>query len=555
MPRFCIFVNEDGEKCTKRSGFNMPGKSPEYCNDHKTDDMINTNNKRCNVRSCYFEAKYSKDGEKPTRCENHKLEDDVNTKNVELRCEKCSKRASFNFYDSDKAKFCGDHLLDGMVNFNHRNSICKFKDDYQSPDCTTRASFGYSWERKPVACRLHANIDMINLISKKCIYPSCNLIASFGDITISRNPTHCSIHKLENMIDVNHCCGVKDCYNKAKYGNYKKVAIRCEEHKEDHMLISRPEKKVIICSIDSCRKEAKYNFKTEDNVKYCNEHKEDNMCDITHKGSLCIVEDCIKRASFGIETISHCSNHKEEDMIDLVHSNSLCDHLSGCGTRATFGFKESNATKCSEHKLALMENKYAKMCKDCNVFQASFDKYTYCSHCFYNRYPEHEKSKFHKTKESKFMIPLREDIFKYLEHKELQNTSISLNKIIKGGNFKRRPDMLIELSDKNIVIEIDEDQHATYSYVCENRRIAEIFMDLNNKPLIIVRLNPDKYITNKVKHLSCFALNKKTRAFTLKKTEFENRYNKLLKEVKLCIDNTQEKEITEIKLFFDDYNE
>lgn len=115
--------------------------------------------------------------------------------------------------------------------------------------------------------------------------------------------------------------------------------------------------------------------------------------------------------------------------------------------------------------------------------------------------------------------------------------------------------MLIELEEKNIIIEIDEEQHCSYSYVCENRRIAEIFIDLNNKPLIIIRLNPDKYISNNVKHLSCFALNKKSRTFTLKKIEFDNRYNKLLKVVKSCIEENQEKEITEIKLFFDEYNE
>jgi hypothetical protein len=53
------------------------------------------------------------------------------------------------------------------------------------------------------------------------------------------------------------------------------------------------------------------------------------------------------------------------------------------------------------------------------------------------------------------------------------------------------------------VIELDENQHAHYS--CENKRIMEIFQDFGNRPLYVLRINPDHYKDSSgKKHPSCF---------------------------------------------------
>lgn len=57
-------------------------------------------------------------------------------------------------------------------------------------------------------------------------------------------------------------------------------------------------------------------------------------------------------------------------------------------------------------------------------------------------------------------------------------------------------------------IECDENQHKNYEKICENRRSMEIFEDLNFKPIIFIRFNPDSYIENNIKHKSIFTFDK-----------------------------------------------
>ena len=44
-----------------------------------------------------------------------------------------------------------------------------------------------------------------------------------------------------------------------------------------------------------------------------------------------------------------------------------------------------------------------------------------------------------------------------------------------------------------IIVEIDENQHCAYED--ENRRVQDLIQDLKDKPLVIIRFNPDGYIT------------------------------------------------------------
>lgn len=548
MPRFCIAINEDGAKCTMRSGFNIPGKSAAYCQKHSSPDMINTNNKRCTEKSCYFEAKYGKDGEKPVRCEAHKLEEDINLKNSSLQCVLCKKRASFNYADKEKAEYCKEHSKDGMMNINHKNDICQGRDDCESPPCAVRASFGYTWERKVIMCRTHAKHDMINLVSYKC--DECDLIASFANISLGeKKPTKCSIHKTDTMIDVVHCCGIKDCYLKAEYGSYGKTAIRCVEHKEEYMIRSRKEKVFITCKVENCPKEAKYNFKSAGVVLYCSEHKEINMCDITHLTSLCKEDDCIVRASFGYVKPEYCKEHKEDGMKDLVHSN--CEI---CGIRATFGFSKDELRRCSSHSLTSMRNFCLSLCKSCNLITASLDKNTLCSSCFHFKYPNHVNTTRKHSKEISFTHMLS-DLIKndtVLQEKVL---NISFDKVISGGCSRRRPDMLIELDGWNIIVEIDENKHQRYDNICEQTRLNELFTDLADQKLTLIRLNPDDYFVNNKKVLSAFTITRKEGLLKAKPTEYKRRFNKLFDVVYKEITSPGVDLFTEIKLFFDDYQD
>ena len=123
------------------------------------------------------------------------------------------------------------------------------------------------------------------------------------------------------------------------------------------------------------------------------------------------------------------------------------------------------------------------------------------------------------------------------------------DKIITNGCSKRRPDGLIQLNDFNIIIEIDENQHNNYT--CENKRIAEIFQDLGNSPLTIIRFNPDNYILNTKKIKSPFGITKTDgRLKIINQVEYKKRFDKLLDTINYNIKTLPDKEINIINLFY-----
>jgi hypothetical protein len=148
------------------------------------------------------------------------------------------------------------------------------------------------------------------------------------------------------------------------------------------------------------------------------------------------------------------------------------------------------------------------------------------------------------------------DINLYL--KTVYNIDIIHNKKIEGGSSQYRPDALIKLPTHNIIIEIDERQHCTLGYnnIKEKKRIDDIFHDLNNMPLILIRFNPDKYIDfNKNKKKSLFIKDRITKIY---KIGYINQYNLRLNKLKEIINNNifniPNQLFTEYKLFFDYYN-
>ncbi|KAG2969185.1 hypothetical protein PC120_g26738, partial [Phytophthora cactorum] len=44
-----------------------------------------------------------------------------------------------------------------------------------------------------------------------------------------------------------------------------------------------------------------------------------------------------------------------------------------------------------------------------------------------------------------------------------------------------------------VIVEIDENQHTAYNSAGENKREQDIIKDIQNTPIVFVRLNPDKY--------------------------------------------------------------
>jgi hypothetical protein len=106
-----------------------------------------------------------------------------------------------------------------------------------------------------------------------------------------------------------------------------------------------------------------------------------------------------------------------------------------------------------------------------------------------------------------------------------------------------------------MTIEIDENQHQGYECSCENKRIMEISRDLNHRPIVFIRFNPDEYIDkddNKI--TSCWGLNKKG-ILTIKnnkKDEWEYRLSILKETIDYWIKHTTNKTVEVIQLFYNE---
>lgn len=138
----------------------------------------------------------------------------------------------------------------------------------------------------------------------------------------------------------------------------------------------------------------------------------------------------------------------------------------------------------------------------------------------------------------------------------LQNLTWIADKKIQNGCSKRRPDLLLDLGYQILIIEIDENQHEDYDISCENKRLMEISQDLNFRPIIFIRFNPDDYIKNKSNVQSCWSINTKGLCVIKKnkQQEWNDRLNTLKTKISYWLnpENKSNKTIHIEKLFYDE---
>jgi hypothetical protein len=318
----------------------------------------------------------------------------------------------------------------------------------------------------------------------------------------------------------------------------------CKTHKKEDMIDVISNRN--FCISELCNKIACFNIDGEKKAIYCKEHKKENMVDNKHKQ--CAFKDCKTRPNYNYKNMKggiYCKTHKLENMIDV--QNACCEY-DNCFTRPTFNIKgEAKPLYCKEHAPDNMVNVVDKKCVLCGLFQTQKKYDYYCFDCYRFTFPDKAISRNHKTKENQIFS----DLIKLLP----DSINIVRDSIIRGGCSKRRPDGLIQLNDYNIIIEIDEEQHAKELYECEDKRIMEIFQDLGNSPLVVVRFNPDRYINaqGKIgKKLFGFK-NGSTVLELLYKKQYDQRINTLYKEIIKYIHSIPEKEVTINYLYYDGF--
>jgi hypothetical protein len=107
--------------------------------------------------------------------------------------EGCPRCPSFNL-SGEKPKYCATHKTPDMIDVVTKKCIFK--------DCLIKASFNFECEKSPLFCSKHKACGMINIIKKKCDYEGCSKKTGYY---INFCPTHRPEDKISNKrIKITH---------------------------------------------------------------------------------------------------------------------------------------------------------------------------------------------------------------------------------------------------------------------------------------------------------------------------------------------------------------
>ena len=353
------------------------------------------------------------------------------------------------------------------------------------------------------------------------------------------------------------CGNIKKCpHGKQKYVckeckgssicEHNRLRHRCKECKGGSICEHKKEK--------SCCKECGggslcVHYKKKSNCKECGgssfcEHKIERSKCKECKGSQICQHNKRRQQCKECGGKSYCNHGKRRALCKECGGSSICAHnkdRSHC--------KECKGSQICKH------NKPKQLCKECDgkslcksewCETTSQKKYNgYCTRCCVHLFPDIQVSRNYKTKE----IYVRDYLIK-----EFNEYSWISDKKVYDGCSKRRPDMFLDMGSHVIIIEIDENKHSTYDCSCENKRIMELSQDVNHRPIVFIRFNPDSYIDkegNTVK--SCWKNHTKTGIMYVpekQKVEWNMRLESLKTQVEYWINNSTDKTIEIIEMFY-----
>ena len=238
-----------------------------------------------------------------------------------------------------------------------------------------------------------------------------------------------------------------------------------------------------------------------------------------------------------------CEHNKRKSECKDCGGSSICEH----GKYKT-QCKECGGSRFCKH------GKPKPRCKDCGGSQLcktdkcetrGITKYNgYCRPCCIQVCPEIQVSYNYKTKER--------DVVDRITQTFTGLTWVA-DKKVQDGCSLRRPDLLLDMGTHIIITEIDENKHTNYDCSCEHKRLMQISQDIQHRPIVFIRFNPDAY-TNQDGALikSCWRLNKIGVMLIVKnkQTEWEERIDALKQQIQYWIDNPTEKTIEIVELFY-----
>ena len=465
----------------------------------------------------------------------------------EIKCVNCNNKATFNILEDKVPKFCKKHIVGDMIKV---TKICK---TYM---CITNATYGYI-KNKPLSCVPHHRDNMTKvLISSRCKEPGCEVDGSFKKVDPNNKDKfltgkYCYNHQGEHGISIDkRKCQVHNCESNLRpsYGYKDTTPIYCtkcysnftDEQKQNVIDLTH---QTLMCKFENCNTRASFGNELNKPL-WCETHNFEKLKNVINKQ--CEADNCETNPVYnyrGMKSGRFCRDHQLPNMEDILDNKCIIDD---CYIRASFNIKGTKAKYCFQHKSDDMEPVRSVYCKLC-LFELGYLKYDYnCSDCYYYLHPECLSSRYHNSKELRIMRDI------YLHFKK-SNIDIILDQRINGGQYNRRPDGLIKFDNYNIIIEIDERQHKDKSkYSCETKRLMELFYDLNNVPLIVIRFNPDSFKKENQKYDGLFSqIRANGEHIILDEIKYNSRINNLIETIHSKLNIIPEKEVEIIKLYYD----
>jgi hypothetical protein len=124
------------------------------------------------------------------------------------------------------------------------------------------------------------------------------------------------------------------------------------------------------------------------------------------------------------------------------------------------------------------------------------------------------------------------------------------DKRVKDGCSARRPDLLLDLGSHIVIVEIDENKHSNYECSCENKRLMELSQDLQHRPIVFIRFNPDAYIDVDGKQIkSCWKMTASVMSIRNKK-QWSARLDTLKEQITYWIEFPSDKTVEIVELFY-----
>lgn len=293
------------QDCNVKPNFNHQGeKKGLYCEKHKEDVMVDVVHKKCKAVGCFIQPSFNYSDQKPEWCEEHKKDNMKNTKD-KILCLKCPKIPSFNYENEIKALYCKEHSLSGMINVRGKGNSCKF------PGCGISAAFNYKGSKR-LYCSQHKEDGMINVVSKRC--KKCDKIPKFN-YPGNNTGAFCGDHKTDEMVNTTH----KKCKLCSKIPSFgvSKTPTHCIDHKKDDMI------DVVHNTCLFCDKRSTYGS-PGDKLRYCEIHKKEG--DVKNPSKKCEGKECVEVALYGLLKRLRCEQHKIET--DILLTNRKCEN---CG--------------------------------------------------------------------------------------------------------------------------------------------------------------------------------------------------------------------------------